>query len=302
MTLRVNKELTGLENLYKLVQHTWPEQADVLVPENVEVQNLADADNGTHLQVDLVGVSEGVVGTKTVTYVAANLESALEDVAADTVEDAVLQVEAQIAELPCLTSEIEVDEPLQTEDGFTLRVDSVEGAYTVFGSKDIVITINEYPFNLETDLEGTELDGFGQVVPVVRSVELPEGGDVVLAEGDTFQYGVNFDGDEVAALELDIIIADPVAPLNAKEQFTVYADADNPYGNDSEKFAAMGVSVAYAEGSWSIDFGPIVTPAMAESGEVKIYAALRADDKSKLWGDMMAPTAEMVRKFNISVE
>ena len=113
---------------------------------------------------------------------------------------------------------------------------------------------------------------------------------------------MNFDGDEVAALELDIIIANPQGGLRTKEQFTVYADADNPYGDSREEFEAQGVSVAYADGSWSIDFGQNVTAAMAASGEIKVYAALRADDGSKLWGDMMAPTSEMVRRFNISFE
>lgn len=305
MALRVDKKLSALENMFKLVQHTWPEETDALSVDHVEISGAGAADDGTgRLQVTLTGISDGVVGSKTVFYTATDLATTgLEGLAVDAIEEAPALVEAMVAELPCLASEIEIGEAQEVEENlFRIPVVAVTDSYTVYGQTEVEVAINQYPLNLGEDLEGDELDGFGQVVPVVRTVELPVGGDIVLAEGDTFQYGVNFDGDEVAALELDIIIANPQGGLDAKEQFTIYADVDNPYGNSTEDFEAMGVSVAYAKGSWSIDFGQNVTAALAASGEVRIYAALRGDDKGKLWGDMMAPTSEMVRRFNISFE
>lgn len=165
---------------------------------------------------------------------------------------------------------------------------------------------------LQAEVEETpEEPGEGGEEPEEPSVESvvfsPVGGNVLtevqLQQDETFVYTQTVVGTGLAALEVDVHIENPVG-LSAKEQFTVYADeADPTQGND--EYANQGVTVTYEElvdgGKWSIDFGAAVTQALAASGEVRFFGAVRDADKNFIWGDMFNTTPDMISKVNVSL-
>jgi hypothetical protein len=83
-------------------------------------------------------------------------------------------------------------------------------------------------------------------------------------------------------------------------EFSVYADADNPYGDSAADFAAAGVEVEYnaTDQEWTIDFGEAVTKALAEKGDIKFYIVL-ADEAGNEWGSMYNVTDENTFAYNI---
>lgn len=150
------------------------------------------------------------------------------------------------------------------------------------------------------DEEPTEPEVQGVTFTPVNGNVLTE---VQLQENETFVYTQDVQGSGFEALELDIIIKSPQGGLKSKEQFTVYASTEDATGGQ-EDFQAQGVSVQFVEteqgGKWVVDFGSLISQALAASGEVVIVAQIRDAEKNFIWGDMYNTSPEMKTKVNVS--
>lgn len=162
MTLKVNKTLTGEQNLIALVQHTWSELSEVLTLDNVKFENLSTIQTPGKLQVDIVGNSQLLVGTKTVTYNVTDLESAFTEITVDELAEVPSAVSAIIKTLPCLEDDVEVGEVVTDDNVSTVTVSAAVGAYTASGSVVVNVIVTEPPLDLGNDLTGDELNGFDQ--------------------------------------------------------------------------------------------------------------------------------------------
>jgi hypothetical protein len=130
--------------------------------------------------------------------------------------------------------------------------------------------------------------------PVLVEVTPPEG-DVVLAHDETFVWTVQASDENLYELEVDHNIAE-------LPEFSVYADADDPYGGQDKAFEAQGVKVTYdadAEQKWTIDFGEEVTERFVEAGGVTFYLVLK-DEAGNQWGSMYDVTDENTFVYHIS--
>lgn len=150
----------------------------------------------------------------------------------------------------------------------------------------------------------TEPEPEPEIEGSVDEVTLPEGGNVVLGENETYKFTVDYVGEDVAFLEMDINVTDPATPELARIQYTLAANEADPYNGVESEFSVQGVTVTYSEAEqrWVIDFGPAVTTALVASGQVKIYSALRNANGDYLWGDMYNTTEEMRVFVNLSRE
>jgi hypothetical protein len=88
-------------------------------------------------------------------------------------------------------------------------------------------------------------------------------------------------------------------------EFSVYADALNPWGTPEDKaqFDAAGVTVAYddVEQVWTIDFGPTVTDAFIANGGITFYMVL-TDVVGNQWGTMYGTTPENTYVYTITLD
>lgn len=164
MAIPVNKELSGQANLVALVHHTWPDLVDVLTDDNVEIVGGIAVDGSTNtLALTVTAISDQVVGEKEVTYNVTDLGAQTYSVVdADDAAAAKAQVEAIVAEFPCLPSEVTVGDATEADGQYRVDVAAAVGAVTCAGTKIVWVPITFVPLNLETDLPDTELDGFEQ--------------------------------------------------------------------------------------------------------------------------------------------
>ncbi len=330
--MKINFDKSPLENLVSLILAANPEatltndQFTAHVPEVI-----VDQVDGRNTSIKLVAVlGNGYSGNVTFTYHRLGLtEQVATPPAQLTVTEgcsqgAILNHFANVLGLiPEELTVVECVEP--TIDSVDGR-DSTDGHITIAANEtsllyqgDLTIALKAFiEPDMEDEFTNTELTGFDPDMdaPTAEDTEpaLPDDGpigniesvsflptdyNVVLEENETFGYKVTSVGEGGAALELDILIQNPQGGLRAKEQFTLYADSENPYGDDRAQFEAQQVFAHYADGVWSIDFGPVVTAGLAASGEVKIYASILDVNGMRLWGDMNNVTSDMLTKVNI---
>lgn len=330
--MKINFDKSPLENLVSLILDANPgatltnDQFTAQAPEAI-----ADPVDGRNTSIKLVAVlGNGYSGNVTFTYHRLGLTEQVATpptqltVTEGCSEGAILNHFANV--LGLIPDELKVVEcvkpTIDSEDGR----DTTDGHITIAANEtsllyqgDLTITLKAFiEPDMEDEFTNTELDGFepDMDAPTAEDTEpaVPDDGpigniesvsfepteyDVVLEENETFKYKVSSVGEGGAALELDILIQNPQGGLRAKEQFNLYADSENPYGNSGADFEAQQVSATYADGVWAIDFGPLVTAALAASGEVRIYASILDINGKRLWGDMNNVTPDMLTKVNI---
>ena len=116
---------------------------------------------------------------------------------------------------------------------------------------------------------------------------------------DTFVLTVDAADDNLYELEIDHSLAASLP------EFSVYADALNPWGTPEDKaqFDAAGVTVAYddVEQVWTIDFGPDVTDAFIANGGITFYMVLE-DLAGNTWGTMYGTTPENTYIYTITLD
>jgi hypothetical protein len=129
--------------------------------------------------------------------------------------------------------------------------------------------------------------------PELTSVS-PGAGTVNLAYGETFKLEVTASDENLYELEVDHNIAD-------LPEFSVYADADDPYGGQEAAFEEAGVTVTYdAEAQkWTIDFGSNVTSHIVNNGGITFYLVL-VDEAGNKWGSMDPTTPENTFAYNVT--
>ena len=330
--MKINIDKSPLENLVGLILAANPEATltnDQFTAHAPEV--IADPVDGRNTSIKLVAVlGNGYSGNVTFTYHRLGLtEQVVTPPTQLTVTEgcsqgAILNHFANVLGLiPEEITVVECVEPtIDSEDGR----DATDGHITITANEtsllyqgDLTITLKAFiEPDLEDEFTNTELAGFDPDMdaPTAEDTEPaePDDGpigniesvsfepteyDVVLEESETFKYKVSSVGEGAAALELDVLIQNPQGGLRAKEQFNLYADSENPYGDDRDQFEAQEVSATYADGVWTIDFGPLITAALAASGEAKFYASILDVNGARLWGDMNNVTSEMLTKVNI---
>jgi uncharacterized repeat protein (TIGR02543 family) len=123
--------------------------------------------------------------------------------------------------------------------------------------------------------------------PEFKGVEPAPGTIVIKDEG--FKWIVKAYDEHLYELEIDHSL-EATLP-----EFSVYANAENPYGTDEdrEKFEQYGVIVTYDEETqtWTIDFGMAVTRKFIQAGTVTFYIVLK-DVNGYAWGSMFDVTPE----------
>lgn len=123
--------------------------------------------------------------------------------------------------------------------------------------------------------------------PEFKGVEPAPGTIVIKDEG--FKWIVKAYDEHLYELEIDHSL-EATLP-----EFSVYANAENPYGTDEdrEKFEQYGVIVTYDEETqtWTIDFGMAVTREFIQAGTVTFYIVLK-DVNGYAWGSMFDVTPE----------
>jgi uncharacterized repeat protein (TIGR02543 family) len=123
--------------------------------------------------------------------------------------------------------------------------------------------------------------------PEFKGVEPAPGTIVIKDEG--FKWIVKAYDEHLYELEIDHSL-EATLP-----EFSVYANAENPYGTDEdrEKFEQYGVIVTYDEETqtWTIDFGMAVTIKFIQAGTVTFYIVLK-DVNGYAWGSMFDVTPE----------
>ncbi|HOS68804.1 MAG TPA: S-layer homology domain-containing protein [Bacillota bacterium] len=124
----------------------------------------------------------------------------------------------------------------------------------------------------------------------------PSEGKVGLENEETFKLIVDtFDAGELYELEIDHNM-EGVLP-----EFSVYADSDNPYGDDKEEFIRAGVTVDYnaAEQEWTIDFGSDITDIFRDNGGITFYLVIK-DMAGNQFGSMYDVTDENTFAYVVS--
>ncbi|MFZ6053554.1 hypothetical protein, partial [Halocola ammonii] len=103
--------------------------------------------------------------------------------------------------------------------------------------------------------------------PVLENVSASAVGKCL--NGGNFVWTVDASDDNLFSLEVDHSLQ------NSLPEFTVYADAGDPYGSQQaeDDFTAAGVSVVYDDvnQTWTIDFGPAVTQQFIDNGGITFY-------------------------------
>ena len=123
----------------------------------------------------------------------------------------------------------------------------------------------------------------------------PEAGEVNLEYDETFKLEVTASDENLYELEVDHSM-EATLP-----EFSVYADADNPYGDSASEFAEAGVTVTYDadEQKWTIDFGEEVTDKIVDNGGITFYLVL-VDEAGNKWGSMSPPTEENTFAYTVT--
>ena len=107
--------------------------------------------------------------------------------------------------------------------------------------------------------------------PVMEAVT-PAEGALLFGPEDTFVLTVDAADDNLYELEIDHSLSATLP------EFSVYADAANPWGTPEDKaqFDDAGVTVAYdaTDQVWTIDFGDTVTDAFIANGGITFYMVL----------------------------
>ncbi|HPS33522.1 MAG TPA: putative Ig domain-containing protein, partial [Anaerolineaceae bacterium] len=175
------------------------------------------------------------------------------------------------------------DTPLRIEGTYTLGTYSYEG-----------LVADAYGYTAAVTIKITLIDG---TIPVLELVTPPEGA-VALSPKDTFVLTVDALDNNLFELEVDHSME------GSLPEFSVYADADNPYGSAeaAAQFAAMGVSVSYDATlqKWTIDFGEAVTDAFITNGGITFYFVLQ-DTEGNQWGTMYGTTPENTFVYTLTV-
>jgi len=139
------------------------------------------------------------------------------------------------------------------------------------------------------------LDG---VAPVMEEV-LPAEGALLFGPDDTFILTVDALDSNLYELEIDHSL-EATLP-----EFSVYADADNPWGTpaDQAAFEAAGVTVSYddVEQVWTIDLGATITDALVANGGITFYMVLY-DEVGNQWGTMYGPTPDNTYIYTITLD
>ncbi|NNC75123.1 MAG: hypothetical protein HKN93_06385 [Acidimicrobiia bacterium] len=132
--------------------------------------------------------------------------------------------------------------------------------------------------------------GVDTTAPTLDEVSLADG-DVTCALGMDLVWTVDaFDNSDLFELEVDNSL-EPDVP-----QFTVYADTENPYGDDEAKAAweAAGATVTYNAGTqtWVIGFGCDFSDFFRSQGGITFYIEV-VDEFGNQFGDMFDVTPDM---------
>lgn len=143
MTYKVNKSISAKENLYALIQYTWPDHAGVLNEDNVSVSVGPSSAPGV-LSVTLSPSESAieVIGVKTVTYNVVDLTLIdTSDFISDP-ENLLGGVDAYIKTLPCAPSEITVSAINEDEEnGWSIGLSAIANALTVKGSVTLDLNV-----------------------------------------------------------------------------------------------------------------------------------------------------------------
>ncbi|MFZ6053386.1 HYR-like domain-containing protein, partial [Halocola ammonii] len=120
--------------------------------------------------------------------------------------------------------------------------------------------------------------------PILENVSASAVGECL--NGGNFVWTVDASDDNLFSLEVDHSLQ------NSLPEFTVYADAGDPYGSAqaATDFANAGVSVIYDDANqiWTIDFGPAVTQQLIDNGGITFYTVLEDCNGNALGS--MSPT------------
>ena len=139
---------------------------------------------------------------------------------------------------------------------------------------------NEWGTMYGTTPENTFVYTFDNEAPVLGTVT-PATGPQCL-QGANFIWTVQASDDNLYSLEVD-------HNMPALPEFTVYADALNPYGTpqDADDFDEAGVTVTYdaTAQKWTIDFGSDVTDMFTDNGSITFYTVIR-DCNRNAFGSM----------------
>lgn len=331
----INLQKTSVENLIDLILDANPgaeltgEQFTTPGPEAL-VEPVGDLNTSIQLRAVLgQGYSSAVTFRYTRLALDANLAKPLDALTVTDGCDSEDIFGFLTTRLGLMASEVEVVSCTPPTINDDIGLDATDGDITIKAKDDSILYIGTYSLTLKAKVDPrmddvfavTDLDGFkadkeelpeeggedpndpqGPLGNIESVSFLPTDYNVVLGENETFGYKVTSVGEGGAALELDILIQNPQGGLRAKEQFTLYADSENPYGDDRAQFEAQQMFAHYADGVWSIDFGPVLTAGLAASGEVSIYASILDINGMRLWGDMNNVTPEMLTRVDISFE
>lgn len=331
----INLQKTSVENLIDLILDANPgaeltgEQFTTPGPEAL-VEPVGDLNTSIQLRAVLgQGYSSAVTFRYTRLTLDANLAKPLDALTVTGGCDSEDIFGFLTTRLGLMASEVEVVSCTPPTINDDIGLDTTDGNITIKAKDDSILYIGTYSLTLKAKIDPrmddvfavTDLDGFeadkeelpeedgedpndpqGPLGNIESVTFTPASGPIVLAEGQTFQYSVQPVGTGAAELELDIIIENPASPLSGKEQFSLYADENNPYGDDAHLFQQYGIDAIFEDGKWDINFGANVTAALAASGEVKIYAVVRDINGQLLWGDMNKVTPEMLTRVDISFE
>jgi hypothetical protein len=175
------------------------------------------------------------------------------------------------------------DTPLRIQGNYALGTYYYEG-----------LVADAYGYTAPVTIKITLIDG---TIPVLEQVTPPEG-PVAISPKATFVLTVDALDNNLFKLEVDHSMESTLP------EFSVYADAGNPYGSaeDAAQFAAMGVSVSYnaALQKWTIDFGETVTDAFITNGGITFYLVLE-DLEGNQWGTMYGTTPENTFAYTLTV-
>ncbi len=173
-------------------------------------------------------------------------------------------------------------------DGITFYMVLKDLAGNTWGSMSPTTDANTYVYTITLD----------DAAPVMEAV-LPEEGALLFGPEDTFILTVDAFDLNLYELEIDHSL------WASLPEFSVYADALNPWGTPEDKaqFDAAGVTVEYddVEQVWTIDFGDTVTDAFIANGGITFYMVLK-DVAGNTWGTMYGTTPDNTYIYTITLD
>jgi hypothetical protein len=144
---------------------------------------------------------------------------------------------------------------------------------------------NTFVYTLERDIDAPVLGEF-----------TPAEGEVILGDGETFVWTIQFTDPNLAAIEIDHSME------NSIPEFWLHANEENPYGTEADRteFESYGVIVTYdaTTQTWTIDFGENVTPMFIENGGITFYVKA-FDVVGNAFGSMDPTTPENTFAYTI---